>query len=155
MYDFCNTFIFAAQFRKDIYFCKITDLRITETNKRETDIARIINRYQGEGVATLAEFRGKTLSTVYQIRQTPLIIYVCGDTARFQPGEARDYWIEDCSAVSENILLAAHAMGLGAVWAIKYTSCAEIPYHNTLHGIMVRDYYSTTLSANQNENELF
>jgi nitroreductase len=56
---------------------------------------------------------------VYQIRQTPLIIYVCGDTARFQSGEARDYWIEDCSAVSENILLAAHAMGLGAVWAIK------------------------------------
>jgi len=70
-------------------------------------------------VATLAEFRGKTLSSVYQIRQTPLIIYVCGDTARFQPGEARDYWIEDCSAVSENILLAAHAMGLGAVWAIE------------------------------------
>lgn len=61
-----------------------------------------------------------------QIRQTPLIIYVCGDTARFQPGEARDYWIEDCSAVSENILLAAHAMGLGAVWTSVYPSARKV-----------------------------
>ncbi len=27
-----------------------------------------------------------------------------------------DYWIQDCSAATENILLAAHGMGLGAVW---------------------------------------
>ncbi len=27
-----------------------------------------------------------------------------------------DYWIQDCSAANENLLLAAHAMGLGAVW---------------------------------------
>ena len=26
------------------------------------------------------------------------------------------YWVQDCSAASQNILLAAHAMGLGAVW---------------------------------------
>lgn len=51
-----------------------------------------------------------------QIRQTPLIIIVCGDTTRMQAGEDRAYWIADCSAASENILLAAHALGLGAVW---------------------------------------
>ena len=27
-----------------------------------------------------------------------------------------DFWIQDCSAASQNILLAAHALGLGAVW---------------------------------------
>lgn len=31
-----------------------------------------------------------------------------------------EYWIQDCSAVTENILLAAHAMGLGAVWCGAY-----------------------------------
>jgi nitroreductase len=30
------------------------------------------------------------------------------------------YWIQDCSAATENILLAAHAMGLGAVWTGTY-----------------------------------
>jgi len=31
-----------------------------------------------------------------------------------------DYWITDCSAASENILLAAHALGLGAVWTAVF-----------------------------------
>jgi nitroreductase len=29
---------------------------------------------------------------------------------------SKDYWVMDCSAASENILLACHALGLGAVW---------------------------------------
>ena len=32
------------------------------------------------------------------------------------PGKAQEYWIQDCSAATENILLAANALGLGAVW---------------------------------------
>ncbi len=31
-----------------------------------------------------------------------------------------DYWVQDCSAVTENILLAAHGLGLGAVWCGAY-----------------------------------
>ncbi len=27
-----------------------------------------------------------------------------------------DYWIQDCSAATQNLLLAAHDLGLGAVW---------------------------------------
>ena len=30
------------------------------------------------------------------------------------------FWFEDCSAAAENILLAAHALGLGAVWTAGY-----------------------------------
>lgn len=30
------------------------------------------------------------------------------------------FWYEDCSAAAENILLAAHALGLGAVWTAGY-----------------------------------
>jgi nitroreductase len=29
---------------------------------------------------------------------------------------APDYWIQDCSAATENILIAVAALGLGAVW---------------------------------------
>lgn len=61
-----------------------------------------------------------------KIRQTPLIIIVCGDTTRMQPGEARDFWIEDCSAASENLLLEAHALGLGAVWTTIYPLAENI-----------------------------
>lgn len=40
-------------------------------------------------------------------------ILVCGDPAlEIYPG----YWVQDCSAATQNILLAAHAKGLGAVW---------------------------------------
>ncbi len=35
-----------------------------------------------------------------------------------------DYWVQDCSAVTENILLAAHGMGLGAVWCGAYPNNA-------------------------------
>jgi nitroreductase len=31
-----------------------------------------------------------------------------------------DFWVTDCSAASENILLAAHALGLGAVWTAVF-----------------------------------
>ena len=43
----------------------------------------------------------------------PLAIVVCGETADARhPG----YWVQDCAAAMENLLLAAHASGLGAVW---------------------------------------
>lgn len=61
-----------------------------------------------------------------KIRKTPLIIIVCGDTTRMQPGENRDFWVEDCSAASENILLAAHALGLGAVWTSVYPEMRKV-----------------------------
>ncbi len=31
-----------------------------------------------------------------------------------------EYWVQDCSALSQNILLAAHGLGLGAVWSGAY-----------------------------------
>lgn len=43
-------------------------------------------------------------------------IVVTGDLKRQYGGEGASYWIMDCSAATENILLAAESMGLGAVW---------------------------------------
>lgn len=40
-------------------------------------------------------------------------IIVCGDTKE-------EHWVVDCAAATENILLAAHALGYGAVWTAVY-----------------------------------
>ena len=46
----------------------------------------------------------------------PAVICVLG-SKRMQTNRAGDkFWVQDCSAATENILLAATAMGLGAVW---------------------------------------
>lgn len=47
-------------------------------------------------------------------------IIVCGNLDKTKEGPGREYWVQDCSAVTENILLAAHAYGLGAVWCGVY-----------------------------------
>lgn len=47
-------------------------------------------------------------------------IVVCGDSSRFLSGDDATLWVQDLSAASENILLAAHANGLGAVWTSVY-----------------------------------
>jgi nitroreductase len=46
------------------------------------------------------------------LTQTPAGILVCADDQIAKPGR----WLLDCSAAAENILLAAHASGLGACW---------------------------------------
>ncbi len=43
-------------------------------------------------------------------------IIPCGDLSKAIEGEMAAFWINDVSAATENLLLAAHAMGLGAVW---------------------------------------
>lgn len=42
-----------------------------------------------------------------------LAVLVCGDTRLEKyPG----YWVQDCAAATQNLLLAAHGLGYGAVW---------------------------------------
>lgn len=47
-------------------------------------------------------------------------IIVCGDAKADPEKGVNEYWVQDCSAATENILLAAHAYGLGAVWCGVY-----------------------------------
>ena len=52
-----------------------------------------------------------------------VLIAVCGETTMtWRDGEVRDNpnWTADCAAATENLLLAAQAMGLGAVWTAGY-----------------------------------
>jgi nitroreductase len=47
----------------------------------------------------------------------PLAILVCGDLQR---ESHKGFWVQDCAAATQNLLLAAHANGLGAVWCGCY-----------------------------------
>jgi len=51
------------------------------------------------------------------LNHAPLAIVVCGDLSQAKLG---GYWVQDCSAATQNILLAARASGLGAVWLGVY-----------------------------------
>ncbi len=53
------------------------------------------------------------------LSHAPLAILVCADLA-LRKDDTVDYWVQDCAAATENILLAAHGMGLGACWLGMY-----------------------------------
>ena len=60
----------------------------------------------------------------------PLLIAMCGDTDKTSmpdgKGKLPDFWVEDVSAATENLLLAAHALGLGAVWTGAYPAMERV-----------------------------
>ncbi|MDR0421043.1 MAG: nitroreductase family protein [Prevotellaceae bacterium] len=57
------------------------------------------------------------------LQQATLAIIVCADTLK------SEYWYVDCAAATENILLAAEALELGAVWTASY------PYANRMSAV--------------------
>jgi nitroreductase len=76
----------------------------------------------------------------------PLAILVCGN---LQVETAPGYWVIDCSAAIQNLLLAAHASGLGAVWTGVYpreervkglAEMLNLPEHVLPHSLIVLGY---------------
>jgi len=49
--------------------------------------------------------------------EAPAAILVCGDMTR---ESHQGFWVQDCSAATENILIAVNDKGLGAVWVGVY-----------------------------------
>nr|HID12938.1 nitroreductase family protein [Anaerolineae bacterium] len=62
--------------------------------------------------------------------EAPLCIAVCGD-----PAISERYWVQDCSAAAENLLLAATALGLGAVWLGVYPNEERVAAMRQVLGI--------------------
>jgi nitroreductase len=69
-----------------------------------------------------------TLPYAAMLSGAPLAVVVCGDT-EVHTGEAAISWVMDCAAATENLLLAAQALGLGAVWTGVY------PYPERVAGV--------------------
>ena len=80
-----------------------------------------VNKQPWAFVVTTGRDALDSLATLQpRLKTAAAAITVCGDMTRAIEGEGRDFWVQDCSAATENILLAAHALGLGAVWTGVY-----------------------------------
>ncbi len=69
---------------------------------------------------SLLEKLSEVLPYAKMTGKAPVAIVVCGNKERFLDGPDSNLWEQDLSAASENILLAAHAIGLGGVWTCLY-----------------------------------
>lgn len=63
---------------------------------------------------------GEQLPYAKMLSQVKTAIVVCGDMEKAGNLIDKGYWVQDCAAATENILLAAESMGLGAVWTASY-----------------------------------
>jgi nitroreductase len=71
------------------------------------------------------------LSYAQMLKQASAAILVCGDTTK----TIGEFWKMDCSAASENLLLAVEATGLGAVWTAVYPDPAKINHVRDILGL--------------------
>lgn len=94
----------------------------TAGNKRPWSFIVIDDR---KTLDTLAEL----LATGKMLKNATAAIVVCGNPEKSFPGAESAYWVQDCSAATENILLAVESMGLGAVWLGVY------PTENKIKGV--------------------
>lgn len=68
------------------------------------------------------------------VPQAPVAILVCGDA---EGCKWPQYWVQDCSAATENILVEARALGLGTVWLGVYPLEERVEGLRSLLGIPV------------------
>ena len=87
----------------------------------------ITEREQLDAMAELLPF-------AKMLKQAPLAIVVCGETTWFE-GNDNPYWQQDCSAATQNLLLAAEALGLGAVWTGVYPDAQHAGDLSTFLGL--------------------
>jgi nitroreductase len=64
----------------------------------------------------------------------PLAIVVCGERSAAQGG-LEGYMVQDCTAALQNLLLAAHAMGLGTCWLGVYPRTERQEHVNASVGL--------------------
>jgi len=66
------------------------------------------------------------------LRQASVAVLVCGDRSL---EKHRGCWVLDCAAATENLLVAAHAKGLGAVWCGVYPTEDRVENFRKLLGL--------------------
>ena len=112
---------------KEIMFARRSIRKFKDTKVKEEDIKYLLevamaapsacNRTPWEFYVVESQ---EILDKFYTIRpmryKAPLAIVVCGNTNYTLKEHLADYYIQDCSAAIENILLGATELGLGSCW---------------------------------------
>ena len=80
-------------------------------NKRPVDIYFVTDKVK---LAALSK------SGFFTKMSSPLAVVIAGNTSRTLPRSFGEYWIQDAAAATENLLIAANALGLGACWCGVY-----------------------------------
>lgn len=62
-------------------------------------------------------------------------LIVASDLSQAHGGAETDYWVQDCSAAVQNVLLAAHSLGLGACWTAAHPRPERIAFVKDLLAI--------------------
>ncbi len=68
------------------------------------------------------------------LRGAALGILVCGDLDRAY-AKAPDYWIIDASIAAQNMILAAHNLGIGSVWLGTWPQSEKVKGQTKLFGL--------------------
>ncbi len=96
-------------------------------NERSTEFVVVNDR---KILDELAKVNPKSL----QLKKATVAIVVCGNQAK-EKNKGQGYWQLDGAVATENILIAAHAVGLGAVWTAIYPYPDRIPQVQKLLGL--------------------
>ncbi len=88
-------------------------------------------------------------------KESSVCIAVCADK---QVEKHAGFWVQDCSAAIQNMLLAARALGVGTVWtgvspvqerAAAFKAFFELPEHAEVLGIVVCGYPDQPFKARE------
>lgn len=66
------------------------------------------------------------------LKEAPLAVVVCGDPSL---EKHQGFWVQDCAAATQNILIAAEALDLGSVWLGVYPEDDRVKAIQKLLGI--------------------
>lgn len=104
----------------------VSDSIITEVLKAGMAAPTAANQQAWHFVVITDQALKDSITNAFQwtkiVKDCAFAVVVCGDMSRLFDGDRKDggFWTLDCSAASENMLLAAHALGLGGVWCGIY-----------------------------------
>ena len=98
------------------------------TNARDWIFLVVKNR---DTLNRMADANGKYAQP---LRTANAGILVCGDLDRAYKS-AKDYWIIDGAIAAQNMIIAAHALGIGSVWLGTYPQMDRVSKQAELFGL--------------------
>ncbi len=84
-----------------------------------------------ERLCQMADANGRP---AWPLKEATMGILLCGDLDRaFKP--APDYWVIDTAIAGQNMILAAHALGIGSVWLGTWPQMDRVKNQAQLFGL--------------------